>query len=285
MTGRKTSKSISLVALLIFSTLTTMLVVPSSTAAGINQTTSGTLNGQETWSGTHTLTDNVTIAAGATLVVSAGATINIPFGKYIDVQGAICVASKTCGASSDGSSSSMTTFSWDLPSDYTVRGHCVISIDAACGSGMVIRNTIDESKTGLNFVEFQNAFGYEIGVNTLNGLDAKYGALVFDGPNTFANGLKFTNINSSNMILVDLANPTITSSEFSLGVDGYSIGKRAAISAYGAGSGITDPFTVSGSTFLGDSEGTCGNNGNGISMVYVVCNICNHSFFIYFLWN
>ena len=269
MSDYKTGKSISLVALLIFSTLTTMLVIPSSTAAGINQTTSGTLNGQETWSGTHTLTDNVTIAAGATLVVSAGATINIPFGKYIDVQGAICVASKTCGGATEGSSSSMTKFYWDLPTDYTVRGHCVISIDAACGSGMVIRNTIDESKTGLNFVEFENAFGFEIGVDTINGLDAKYGALVFDGPNTFANGLKFTNINSSNIILVDLANPTITSSEFTLGVDAYSIGKRAAISAYGAGSGITDPFSVSSSTFTGDAEGSCGNNGNGISMIYV----------------
>ena len=269
MTDKKIGKSISLVALLIFSTLTTMLVVPSTTAAGINQTKSGILNGQETWSGTHNLEGNVTIAAGATLVVSAGATINIPFGKHIDVQGAICVASKSCGASSDGSSSTMTTFAWDLPADYTVRGDCVISIDAACGSGMVIRNTIDESKTGLNFVDFQNAFGFEIGVNTQNGLDAKYAALVFDGPNTFANGLKFTNVNSSNIILVDLANPTITSSEFTLGTDAYSLGGRPAIAAYGAGSGSANPFTVSDSTFTGNSEATCGNNGNGISMVWV----------------
>ena len=117
MTDKKIGKSISLVALLIFSTLTTMLVIPSTTAAGINQTKSGILNGQETWSGTHNLEGNVTIAAGATLVVSAGATINIPFGKHIDVQGAICVASKSCGASSDGSSSTMTTFGWVLPAD------------------------------------------------------------------------------------------------------------------------------------------------------------------------
>jgi len=269
MLNNKFSKSISLVMILILSSLAGMIMLPNTSAAGINQTTYGNLNGQETWSGTHTLTDNVTIVAGASLVVSAGSTINIPFGKHIDVQGAICVASKACGAPSDGSSSTMTKFSWSSPTDYTVRGSCIVSIDAACGSGIVIRNTIDESKTGLNFVEFDNTYGYEIGVSALGGVTAKYGALVFDGPNTNANGLTFIDVNSTNILLVNLANPTITDSTFNLGADDYSIGKSAAITAYGAGSGIANPFVVSKATLTGDSEGTCGTSGSGISMIYV----------------
>ena len=269
MSNRKSGKSISLVMLLILSSLTGLLILPNSSAAGINQTTSGMLNGQETWSGTHTLTDNVTVASGASLVVSAGTTVNIPFGKHIDVQGAICVASTSCGATSDGSSATKTRFTWTLPTDYTIRGPCVVSIDAACGGGMVIRNTIDQSKTGLNHITFTNAYGFEIGVNTIGGVAPKYSALVFDGSETTANGLQFDNVNGTNILLVDLANPSITDSTLKLGLDDYSIGKAAALSAYGAGAGISNPFTVSSTTFTGDAEGTCGNNGNGISMVYI----------------
>ena len=31
---------------------------------------------------------------------------------------------------------------------------------------MIIRNTIDEAKTGLNYVEFGDAYGYEVGVQS-----------------------------------------------------------------------------------------------------------------------
>tara|TARA_B110000459_G_scaffold195696_1_gene236655 strand:+ start:4341 stop:8903 length:4563 start_codon:yes stop_codon:yes gene_type:complete len=275
MSNKKSGKSISLVMLLILSSLTGMLMLPNSSAAGINQTTNGTLNGQETWSGTHTLTDNVTIAAGASLVVSTGTTVNIPYGKHIDVQGAICVASTSCGASSDGSAASQTRFTWTLPTDYTIRGACVVSIDTACGSGMVIRNTIDQSKTGLNHVVFTNAYGFEMAVDTFSGVAPKYSALVFDGSETTANGLEFENVNGTNILLVDLANPSITDSKLKLGLDDYSIGKSAALSAYGAGAGISDPFSVVDLEFTGDSEGTCGTNGNGISMIYVENSYAN----------
>ena len=91
--------------------------------------------------------------------MNAGSTIIIPFGKHIDVRGAICVASTSCGAPSDGSAGNVVKFSWTIPSasEYLERGPCYFSIDAACDSGMIIRNTIDEAKTGLNFVEFENA--------------------------------------------------------------------------------------------------------------------------------
>ena len=260
-----------MIALMFASVMLSMISVPSVSAAGINQTEAGLLNGQETWTGTHTLTDNVTVAPGASLIVNAGTTINIPYGKHIDVMGAICVASRACGAPADGSVGNEVTFSWSIPSEaeYLVQGSCLGSIDAACGSGIIIRNTIDESKTGLNFVEFENAFGYEYIYYVGNNPQAKYAALVFDGPRTNANGLIFTNTNASNIFLTNLANPTITASTFTLGVDGYSLGKRAAIDALGAGAGISDPMSVSTSTFTGDAEGSCGNSGNGIQMIYV----------------
>jgi len=271
MSSNLKKKSVSMIALMFASVMLSMISVPSVSAAGINQTTAGLLNGQETWTGTHTLTDNVTVAPGATLVVNAGSTINIPFGKFIDVRGAICVAARVCGAPADGSVGNEVTFSWSIPSEaeYLVRGSCLGSVDAACGSGMIIRNTIDESKTGLNFVEFENAFGYEYIYYVGSNPQAKYAALVLDGPRTNANGLIFTNTNASNIFLTNLANPTITDSTFSLGVDGYSLGKRAAIDALGAGAGISDPMSISSSTFTGDSEGSCGNSGTGIQMIYV----------------
>ena len=269
MSSNLKKKSVSMIGLLFFSVALSMISIPAVSAAGINQTTAGLLNGQETWTGTHTLTDNVTVAPGASLVVNAGTTINIPFGKHIDVMGAICVAAAACGAPSDGTASNAVKFAWSLPTDYTVRGPCQGSIDAACGSGVVIRNTIDEAKTGLNFVEFENAYGYELILNIGGNLAARHAALVFDGPRTNANGLVFSNINSSNIFLTNLADPTITDSTFSLGNDAYSIGKRAAIDAYGAGAGINDPLRISKSTFTGDAEGSCGNSGSGISMIYV----------------
>ena len=273
MSSNLKKKSLSMVALMFMSVMLSMISVPTASAAVINQTTEGLLNGQETWTGTHTLTDNVTVAPGASLVVNAGATINIPYGKYIDVRGAICVAGRICGAPADGSASNAVTFEWSLPSqtEYQVRGDCYGSVDAACGSGIVIRNTIDEAKTGFNFVNFENAFGYEYIYFVGNNPNVRYAALVFDGPKTTANGLVFTNVNSSNIFLTELANPTITDSTFALGVDGYTLPARYtyAIDALGAGAGISDPIRISSSTFTGDAGGTCGNSPSGINMINV----------------
>ena len=105
MSSNLKKKSVTMIGLLFFSVALSMISIPAVSAAGINQTTTGLLNGQETWTGTHTLTDNVTVAPGASLVVNAGTTINIPFGKHIDVRGAICVAAASCGAPSDGTAS------------------------------------------------------------------------------------------------------------------------------------------------------------------------------------
>jgi len=100
-------KSVGLVGLLLTSLMIGLVTVP--TASAVNETASGTIVTTEIWSGTHTLTGDVTIAEGAKLVIQAGTTVNIPAGVFIDVEGAICAGSASCGAT-QGSSSSQVRF-------------------------------------------------------------------------------------------------------------------------------------------------------------------------------
>ena len=114
-------KSVGLVGLLLTSLMIGLVTVP--TASAVNETSNGEILTTETWSGTHTLTGDVTVAEGAKLIIQAGTTINIPAGVYIDVEGAICAGSASCGAT-QGSSSSTIRFEWALPADTTVAGRC-----------------------------------------------------------------------------------------------------------------------------------------------------------------
>ena len=145
MSEKNQMKSVSLVMLYMMSLLMVVVSVPAATA--VNETTQGTVSGTETWSGTMNLQGDVEVAEGAKLIVNAGTTINIPFGKFIDVKGAICIGDTACGASA-GSSSSQARFIWSLPTDYTKVGRCLNeqsnvlnNPDAACGSGLTVSYT------------------------------------------------------------------------------------------------------------------------------------------------
>ena len=215
-------KSVGLVGLLLTSLMIGLVTVP--TASAVNETASGTIVTTETWSGTHTLTGDVTVAEGAKLVIQAGTTINIPAGVFIDVEGAICAGSAACGAT-QGSASSQVRFEWATPSDYSVTGRCyqqgnqlLTNSDAACGSGVIIRSTINQASTGMSHVSFNNAYGFPIYVQTLQ--TVQYGTLVFDGSSAVVDNLAFSNINTSNIIALDFAAPTIRDSTFTLGDDG-----------------------------------------------------------------
>ena len=262
-------KSVGLVGLLLTSLMIGLVTVP--TASAVNETASGTIVTTEIWSGTHTLTGDVTIAEGAKLVIQAGTTVNIPAGVFIDVEGAICAGSASCGAT-QGSSSSQVRFEWATPSDYSVSGRCyqqgnqlLTNSDAACGSGIVIRNTINQASTGMSHVSFNNAYGYPIYVQTLQAV--QYGTLVFDGSSTIVDNLAFSNINTSNIIALDFAAPTIRDSTFTLGDDGRGY-DAAAVRAYDAGAGILSALTITGSTFTGNTEAQCGNQGGGRVLIY-----------------
>ena len=269
MSEKNRTKSVSLVMLYMMSLLMVMVSVPAASA--VNETTQGTVSGTETWSGTMNLQGDVEVAEGAKLIVNAGTTINIPFGKFIDVKGAICVGDTACGASA-GSSSSQARFIWSLPTDYTKTGRCLVTDsnvlnnpDAACGSGVIIRDTIDQSITSINYAHFENAYGYPIYVASLQSV--QYGALVFDGSSTTARGMTFTDINTSNVIAVDFASPLLTDSTFELGVDGQGY-DAAAVRAYDAGAGILSTFEVKNSAFTGN-DADCGQQGGGRAVIYI----------------
>lgn len=269
MMNRQKSKSISLVLLYMLSILLGLAAVPSVQA--VNETTQGTVTGVETWSGTMNLQGDVEVAEGSKLIVNAGTTINIPAGNFIDVRGAICIGDTACGASA-GSASSQARFIWATPSDTTRWGRCADNSssllnnpDAACGSGMVIRDTIDQAQTSINFAHFENTYGYPIYVQTLQ--QVQYGALVFEGSSTTARGLSFNNINTSNVIAIDFASPTITDSTFVVGVDGQGY-DAASILGYGAGAGIISTFRIESSSFTGN-DADCGQQGGGRAVIYI----------------
>ncbi len=252
-------KSISLVALLLLSVLTGLITIPAASA--VNETNSGIISGTETWTGTMNLNGDVLVAEGAQLIVNAGTTINIPFGNYIDVEGAICIGDVSCGSSS-GSSSNQARFVWSLPTDYTPVGRCYTNNtnnpnyngDTGCGSGMVIRSTIDQALTSIKYAHFENAYGLPFDTSQVSG--KQYGVLVFDGSSTTATGLSFENINTSNILALDLASPLISDSTFTNGVDGNGY-DAAAVRGYGAGAGILGTMRIQDSVFTGDNEPGC----------------------------
>ena len=264
-------KSISLVALLLLSILTGLITIP--TVSAVNETKSGIISGTETWTGTMNLNGDVTVAEGAKLIVNAGTTINLPPGTFIDVEGAICIGETSCGASS-GSAGNQARFIWATPTDYTVTGRCYsnntnnpnYNDDTGCGSGMIIRSTIDQAITSINYAHFENAYGVPFDTNQVSG--KQYGVLVFDGSSTTATGLTFTDINTSNIIALDLASPLIKDSTFTLGIDGNGY-DAAAVRAYGAGAGILGTMRIQNSEFTGNTEADCGQQGGGRSLIYI----------------
>jgi len=270
MSGRRPLSSISLVTLLLLSLMVGMVTVP--TVSANNETKSGIVVGTETWSGTHTLNGDVEVAEGAKLIINAGTTVNVPAGVFLNIKGAICAGDAACGAT-QGSQSSPVRFLWGTPSNWSAEGRCyspnsqvpLYNTDAACGGGMIIRNTIDEAITSLNYVHFEKAYGFPM--YSANAQKYLFGALIYDGASADANGLSFSDINTSNIIAVNAASPIISNSEFTLGVDDQSY-RAASIQAYGAGLGILSTMEVRDSTFTGDTEAQCGNQGGGFSVIY-----------------
>ena len=76
MTGTRV-RSQFLVFLMLTSTMLA-LAGPASIVSANNETTSGTITGLERWSGTHQLTGDVTIAAGAKLIIDPGTDVLFP---------------------------------------------------------------------------------------------------------------------------------------------------------------------------------------------------------------
>ncbi len=267
--------SLLLVTLFVMSTMTA-LVGFTPTVSATNETTNGVITGTETWQGAHSLTGDVEIAPGAKLIIQPGTTITIPNGSYIHVKGNMCAGDSSCGALGMGSNASRITFTWTQPANDSQTGRCYKLInpangqplwnpDASCYEGILVRDTIDIAQTKLNHVTIQNAYGLPRYVADVSQI--RFGALVLDGASPTITELGTQDINTSSVLLLDLASPTFNGGTFSVGVEEREptlLGN--ALQAYGAGS-PTNPVTLMSPVFSGTSNG-CSQNDNGRHVVW-----------------
>ena len=95
------------------------------------------------------------------------------------------------GASSNANSAQRITFSWEEPENESAEGECngisqgqyEITIDPSGYEGLIVRDSIDLSQSGLRFLTIDGAWGIPHFVDNQNGF--KYAALVLDGQARF----------------------------------------------------------------------------------------------------
>lgn len=261
------SKSIGLVSIFLMSLFLAM-VTTAPVVSAVNETSSGTITGTETWTGVMNLDGDLLVAGGAKLIINAGTTINVPANKSIQIQGSICAGDSSCGAS-QASTGSPIRFIWGAASTAPNQtGSCyvtgVYNPDMACGSGIYLASTIDQSLTRMNYVTLDGAYGIPVDIDGQGTI--KYGAMVFDGASLSVTNPTFTDINTTNVLAFNGASPTLDGGTFAVGIDaqGYH---GAAIQAYGAGAGLV-VMQILNSAFTGE-ETDCGSQGGGRSAVYL----------------
>ena len=161
----------SFLVFLMLSSVLIALVGPASPVMANNETTSGTITTSETWSGTHQLTGDITIASGAKLIIQPGTTVIFPNGTYLDVRGNLCAGDSSCGSSGDASLANKITLRWTDPSNSSEIGECkgmkqgtqeIQVEDASCFEGVLIRSSIDLSETGFRHITIDDAWGLSL---------------------------------------------------------------------------------------------------------------------------
>ena len=258
----------SFLVFLMLSSVLIALVGPATPVMANNETTAGTITTSETWSGTHQLTGDVTIASGAKLIINPGTTVIFPNGTYLDVRGNICAGVSSCGASGDASIANKITLRWTDPSNSSAIGECKgmmqgtqeIQIeDASCFEGMLIRSSIDLSETGFRHITIDDAWGIPYYIDSISRW--RYGAMVIDGASPTLTQMRFTNINTSSVLTTNLAQPTFEGGTYVAGNDGKSGVGGSAVQIYGSGTQIS-PLVMNSPFFIGTDNG-CGNNDGG----------------------
>ena len=260
------TKSIGIVSIFLLSLFVAMATTVTPVSA-INETKSGTITGTETWTGGHNLDGDILVAGGAKLIINAGTTIQMPAGSNINIQGSICAGDSSCGAS-QASTGSPIRFIWaDAPAS-NQTGRCYVTgiwnPDLSCGEGIYIDSTIDQAATKMNFIVLDGAYGIPIDITGQG--NVKYGALILDGASLSVTNPSFTDINTTNVLAINGASPTLSDGTFTVGVDeeGY---QGAAIQAYGAGAGLV-VMQILDSAFTGN-DADCGAQGGGRSAIYM----------------
>ena len=264
------NKSLVLAFLMLSSVMIGMVgLIPTATAA--NETSAGVISGTEVWSGSHTLTGDILIAPGAKLIVQPSTTVTAPNGTMIQVGGGLCIGDVSCGANGMASNSSRVVFNWQDPADDQATGRCYglfnnqhYNRDPSCGEGIHLLNTVDIGATKLNHLSITNAYGLPVWVTDIS--EVRYGALVADGASPQMTGLKFSGVNTTSLLILDLAAPPVIGGEFTVGDDESSL-IGSAIQAYGAGSAL-NPLTITAPVFTGTDKG-CGQNDDGRHVLWM----------------
>ena len=258
----------SFLVFLMLSSVLIALVGPAAPVMANNETTSGTIITSETWSGTHQLTGDVTIASGAKLIIQPGTTVIFPNGTYLDVRGNICAGVSSCGANGDASLANKITLRWTEPSNSSAIGECkgmkqgtqeIQVEDASCFEGMLIRSSIDLSETGFRHITFEDAWGIPYYIDSINRW--RYGAMVIDGASPTLTQMRFTNVNTSSVLTTNLAQPIFEGGTYVAGSDEKSGVGGSAVQIYGSGTQIS-PLIMNSPFFIGTDNG-CGNNDGG----------------------
>ena len=272
--ARDKRTSSSILVMLMLTSIFIALVGPAPTVAASNETTSGTITGTEYWQGTHELTGDVVVSSGAKLIIEPSTNVVFPNGTHLDARGSICVGLSSCGASSNANSAQRITFSWNEPENESAEGECngisqgqyeITITDPSCYEGLIIRDSIDLSQSGLRFLTIDGAWGIPHFVDNQNGF--KYAALVLDGASPVLTEIDFQDIASSSVLTTGLAQPQFVGGEYIVGNDEDSGVDGPAVQIYSSGTPIT-PLIMSSPVLIGSDNG-CGNNAGGKPTVWV----------------
>ena len=272
--ARRGRLSSTILVMLMLTSVFIALVGPASTVAASNETTSGTITGTEYWQGNHVLTGDVVISSGAKLVIQPNTNVIFPNGTHLDARGSLCIGLSSCGASGNANSATRVTFSWEEPENSSAEGECngisqgqfeITITDPSCYEGLIIRDSIDLSQSGIRHTTLDGAWGIPHFVDNQNGF--KYAALVLDGASPTLTEMEFIDIASSSVLTTGLAQPEFIGGQYTVGNDDESGVDGPAVQIYSSGTPIT-PLIMSSPDLIGSNNG-CGNNAGGKPTVWV----------------
>ena len=272
--ARRGRLSSTILVMLMLTSVFIALVGPASTVAASNETTSGTITGTEYWQVNHVLTGDFVISSGAKLVIQPNTNVIFPNGTHLDARGSRCIGLSSCGASGNANSATKVTFSWEEPEYSSAEGECngisqgqfeITITDPSCYEGLIIRDSIDLSQSGIRHTTLDGAWGIPHFVDNQNGF--KYAALVLDGASPTLTEMEFIDIASSSVLTTGLAQPEFIGGQYTVGNDDESGVDGPAVQIYSSGTPIT-PLIMSSPDLIGSNNG-CGNNAGGKPTVWV----------------